>query len=92
MELKGIAMSKPTLGKQRVYQGAFSSDDKEAAAGVGLDRDSYYPSRKPNKYVKDDGKSPIQLDTDNVDSGSEWPKNSRAKGGFSGRIDQSWKK
>jgi hypothetical protein len=27
--------------------------DAESKAGVGLDRDSYYPSRKPNVYTAD---------------------------------------
>jgi hypothetical protein len=73
------------------YKGPFSSDDKEANAGVGLDRDSYYPSRKPNKYVKDDGKSPIQLDTDSDYSGSEYPQGSRGDGGFSGVVSRNRK-
>jgi hypothetical protein len=78
------------------YKGAFSKDDdgvENTDVGQGLPRDTCYPGRKPNKYVADDGKSHIDVSyVDNVDSGSEWPKNSRAKGGFSGRVDQSWKK
>jgi hypothetical protein len=45
-----------------VYKGPYSSDDKECNTGVGLDRDSYNPGRKPNVYVSNPkGKNSIDL-------------------------------
>jgi hypothetical protein len=71
------------------YKGAFSPDFESKV--TGLSRDAYYPSRTPNKYVTDDGKSPIQLDTDNISSRSEWPSGARGKGGFSGVVSRNRK-
>jgi len=73
-----------------VWKGAYSEDDKECNTGVGLDRDSYYPGKKPNKYVADDGlKGRIFLDTDNDFARSQYPSGSRAEGGFSGVVSRN---
>jgi hypothetical protein len=70
------------------YRGPFSKDDSECNTGVGLDRDSYYPGRSPNKYTA--RQTPINLaskiDANFYDSigteGDGW------KGGFSGPVSR----
>jgi hypothetical protein len=73
------------------YKGAFSSDDRECSTGVGLDRDSYYPSRTPNKYTAK--QTPINLagkiDANFYDSiGTE---GDGLSGGFSGPVSRNRK-
>ena len=52
-------MTKPSLGKQRVYRGAYSPDFKESKV-TGLDDNAYNPGPQPNKYVANtEGKNRI---------------------------------
>ena len=70
------------------YKGKYSDDFKESKV-TGLSRDAYYPGRTPNKYVTDNGKSPIQLDTDRVTKSGDDNQNLtawRKRGGFSGPV------
>jgi hypothetical protein len=74
-----------------VYKGSFSKDDPECNTGVGLDRDSYYPGRTPNKYTS--SQTPINLankiDANFYDSiGTE---GDGLKGGFSGPVSRNRK-
>jgi len=73
------------------YKGPFSGDDSECNTGVGLDRDSYYPSRKPNVYVRDDGKSPIPVKVDTNFYDSIGTEGDGLKGGFSGPVSRNRK-
>jgi len=70
------------------YKGAFSSDDKETSTGVGLDRDSYNPGRKPNVYVSNaKGKNSIDM-SKTLDRELAWAKGATKdrEDGFSGPI------
>jgi hypothetical protein len=74
------------------YKGPYSGDDKECNTGVGLDRDSYNPGPKPNKYVSNaKGANKIDLskvlDSNMYDSigteGDGW------SGGYSGVLSRN---
>ena len=83
-------MSPPRLGKQRTYRGAYSDDDafiKRQVTNVG--RDNYYPSRRPNVYVTDDGKSPIPVNVDANRYDSIGTEGDGLSGGFSGPVSRS---
>jgi hypothetical protein len=73
------------------YKGPYSADDSETDTGVGLDRDSYNPSDRPNVYVSNKrGLNKIDLsskiDGNGFDSigteGDGWA------GGFSGQLSK----
>jgi hypothetical protein len=88
-------VSKVNLGKQRTVCGAYSPDDKECSTGVGLDRDSYNPGRKPNVCVSNaKGLNKIdlskQLDGNFYDSIGE--EGDGLKGGYSGPVSRSRQK
>jgi len=86
-------MSPPRFGKQRTYKGAFSDDDdfiKRQVTNVG--RDNYYPGRKPNVYVTDDGKSPIRVNVDNTTYDDIGTEGDGLRGGFSGPVSKGTKK
>ena len=82
------------MGKQRTYAGAYSDNDfndngKDKIRNAGAGPYASYPGRKPNQYVNDDGKSPIQLDTDRVTKSGDDNQNlteMRRRGGFSGPV------
>jgi len=70
------------------YRGAFSKDFSESKV-TGLDRDAYYPSRTPGKYV---GKSnPIQVDVDSTRFDDIGTEGDMLKGGFSGPVSRNRK-
>jgi hypothetical protein len=74
------------------YKGKYSSDDDEVNSGVGLDRDSYYPGRKPNVYVSNaKGKNSIDLSKqlDNTDVGYERDTDQLTRAGFSGPVSRN---
>jgi hypothetical protein len=74
------------------YKGAYSKDDKECNTGVGLDRDSYNPGRKPNVYVSNaKGKNSIDLSKqlDNTDVGYERNTDQLTRAGFSGPVSRN---
>jgi hypothetical protein len=69
------------------YKGPFSSNDKECNTGVGLDPDSYYPGRTPNKYTAKQTPINVAVDTNFYDSiGTQ---GDMLKGGFSGPVSRS---
>jgi hypothetical protein len=71
------------------YKGPFSSDDPECNTAVGLDRDSYYASRTPNKYTAKQTPINVAVDTNFYDSiGTE---GYMLKGGFSGPVSRNRK-
>jgi hypothetical protein len=72
-----------------VYRGKFSSDDPECNTGVGLDRDSYYPSRTPNKYTAK--QTPINVAVDKNFYDSIGTAGDGLRGGFSGPVARNRK-
>jgi hypothetical protein len=76
------------------HKGAFSSDDPECNAGVGLDRDSYNPGPKPNVYVSNaKGTNKINL-ADKIDGNfydSIGTEGDGLRGGFSGPVSRNRK-
>ena len=81
------------MGKQRTYAGAYSDENfndngKDKIRNAGAGPYASYPGRKPNQYVNDDGKSPIQLDTDRVTKSGDGPSltDMHKRGGFSGPV------
>jgi hypothetical protein len=75
-----------------VWKGSYSRDDKECNTGVGLDDNSYNPSRKPNVYVSNaKGTNKIdlskQLDGNFYDSIGE--QGEGLKGGFSNWVSRN---
>jgi hypothetical protein len=75
------------MGKQRTVHGAYSGDFDESSLKV--DPNAYYPSKKPNKYVADDGlKGRIFLDIANLHVG--YPDQGYgAAMGFSGPVSRN---
>jgi hypothetical protein len=71
------------------YRGAFSPDDKECNTGVGVDRDSYYPSRMPGNYTAN--QTPIKVAVDTNFSDSIGTEGYMLKGGFSGPVSRNRK-
>ena len=72
------------------YKGPFSGDDRECNTGVGLDRDSYYPGRTPNKYTAKQTPINVAVDANFYDSiGTEG--NMLKGGGFSGPVSRNRK-
>jgi hypothetical protein len=72
-----------------VYKGSYSKDDPECNTAVGLPRDSYYPSRTPNKYTMK--QTPINVAVDKNFYDSIGTEGDMLKGGFSGPVSRNHK-